>query len=243
MHFQKFPKMERGVGGGRPGTPLAHNNKHNFRRERVSTFLSLAAIPPPRRRLSLLFRVSFLVRLQGWVLLSEDPGSSFLHFIMSEDRQPNDLRGRNTTVGIPSIRPARNIPQSRDSPSSARTSFKRPFDRSYTASPAKRRRLEFEPAQREIRRELPPACRKGVPDCHRQRKLFIIHEIECLQKSRLGLTVVSHSVKDGAVFFLCTQADILNCSLAPSSTLNEIPQKEHIQPKVSLFSLGLCCDL
>ncbi|KAJ7179302.1 hypothetical protein C8R46DRAFT_1073328 [Mycena filopes] len=152
---------------------------------------------------------------------------------MPEDAQPNDLRGRNPAQAIPSIRRARNIPQSRIIPSQP-NSFKRPSDRSYIASPAKRRRLDKpdRPIRKDIRRELPPACRKGAVGCHRERKEFIAHEIERLQKSVLGLKVISHTFVGGAVVFACTQADILNCSLA---SLNGIQPKQP-EPEVDLPS-------
>lgn len=147
---------------------------------------------------------------------------------MPEDAQPNDLRGRNNATGVPFIHPSREISHSRDFPFSGRTSFKRPSD-SYAASPAKRRRLDkVDKSRKEIRRELPPGCRKGAAGCHRERKQFIAHEIESLQKSGLGLKVVSHTVADDAVVFICTQLDILNCSLAPNLPVQEKEQ----QPKV-----------
>ncbi|KAJ7047548.1 WD40-repeat-containing domain protein [Mycena alexandri] len=149
---------------------------------------------------------------------------------MPEDAQPNDLRGRSVATAIPSIRPARNVPQSRIATAHPH-SFKRSSDRSYPAFPAKRRRLD-KPVQKEIR--LPPACRKGAVGCHRERKQFIAHEIERLQKSVLGLKVISHSFVGDAVLFACTQADILNCSLAPAPSLNGTqpnePQQLEVEP-------------
>jgi hypothetical protein len=156
---------------------------------------------------------------------------------MPEDAQPNDLRGRSAAgTGISSIRSARNIPKPRDW-----SSLKRPSDRSYTTSPAKRRRLD-EPAPKEIIRTLPPACRKGVAGCHRERKDFIAQEIQLLEKSEHGLKVVSYTIHSATVRFVCTQVDILNCSLAPSTPpakRNHESPKAQSQPKVSQFCLCL----
>ncbi|KAJ7742442.1 WD40-repeat-containing domain protein [Mycena maculata] len=146
---------------------------------------------------------------------------------MPEDAQPNDLRGRQGHTGAPSVRPTRPIPRSRDYlPSGARALFKRPSDPSYPASPspAKRRRIDKPPRKesrkeprKEIVRELPPACRKGAPDSHRQRQQFISREIEYLQETKPGLKVSSYTVGVSTVSFLCLEVDILNCSLAPSA--------------------------
>ncbi|KAF8211278.1 hypothetical protein K438DRAFT_1709338 [Mycena galopus ATCC 62051] len=158
---------------------------------------------------------------------------------MSEDAQPNDLRGRNLAPSVPSIRPARMIPSSHHFSSSARTSFKRPFDRSHVAaSPTKRRKLENPKLdnrkvdnRRKIVRELPLACRKGQMGCNSKRKEFIVDETERLRGH--GLKVLTHTIEDGvAVHFLCTQEDILNCFLAPSLPIKRTPQKERSQPKV-----------
>ncbi|KAJ7781428.1 hypothetical protein B0H16DRAFT_620319 [Mycena metata] len=145
---------------------------------------------------------------------------------MPEDAQPNE---NTLNASIPSIRPARNIPQSRVATAYPYSS-KRPSDRSYPASPAKRRRLDKPPQKQILRRELPPACRKGAVGCHRERKQFVAHEIERLQKSVLGLKVISHSFEGGAVLFACTQADILMLPLA--SSLKGTEPNEPRQPKV-----------
>ncbi|KAJ6599243.1 hypothetical protein DFH09DRAFT_29733 [Mycena vulgaris] len=149
---------------------------------------------------------------------------------MPEDAQPNDLRGRSApAMGISSVRPSRSIPKSHDH----RSSFKRPPDRSYNASPSKRRRVDT-PSHNEIICQLPATCRKGASGCKQARKQFITLEIERLQNSDRGLKVIQHTVVDDAVCFTCIQVDILNCSLAPSSQLvnHGVEQKEQIQPKV-----------
>lgn len=164
---------------------------------------------------------------------------------MPEDAQPNDLRGRSFASRIPSIRPTNTIPRNNHFSSLARTSYKRPSDHSYVAvSPTKRRKLDkSKPVQKEIVVELPFACRKGQSGCHSLRKQFIAHETDRLQKSGRGLTVLGHAVKDEAIHFLCTQDDLLNCVLAPSSPMKKLQQKEPIQPKVYRFCLGVLCDL
>ncbi|KAF7352915.1 hypothetical protein MVEN_01258800 [Mycena venus] len=148
---------------------------------------------------------------------------------MPEDAQPNDLRGRSQASGVPSIRPAGNIPRNNHYASTARTSYKRPSDPSYVVSPKKRRKLVD---RKEIEIQLPVGCRKGQNDCHTKRKEFIAREIERLQKPGLGLKVLSHTVKDDAVQFICTQEDIMNCFLAPSAPVKG-GQQQHAgsQPK------------
>ncbi|KAJ7904400.1 WD40-repeat-containing domain protein [Mycena olivaceomarginata] len=157
---------------------------------------------------------------------------------MPEDAQPNDLRGRSLASRIPSIRPTNTIPRNNHFSSLARTSYKRPSDHSYVAvSPTKRRKLDkSKPVRKEIVVELPSACRKGQSGCHSLRKEFIAHETDRLQKSGRGLTVLGHAVKDEAIHFLCTQDDLLNCVLAPSSPMKKLQQKEPIQPKVEPLS-------
>ncbi|KAJ6629172.1 hypothetical protein B0H10DRAFT_28130 [Mycena sp. CBHHK59/15] len=171
--------------------------------------------------------------------------------LMYEDAQPNDPRGRrDPKSAIPAIRPTHNVPTRRGYlPPPLANSFKRVSDPSYTTSPAKRRRLdrliessrgEAPPARASKRSEqsrkevvLPHACQKGAPDSHRQRKQFIALEIKSLQNSHPGLKVISHTVMDGFVQFLCLQTDILNCSLAPhSEPTSGIHQNARIQPKV-----------
>ncbi|KAJ7179814.1 hypothetical protein C8R43DRAFT_970536 [Mycena crocata] len=152
---------------------------------------------------------------------------------MAEDAQPNDLRGRSVpSTSIPSIRSAgRTFTASRDHLPPTRMSVKRPLDRSSAGSPAKRRRL----SRKEIVRELPPTCHKGVHGCNRQRKEFLALEIQRLQQSQPGLYGLTHRMSDTAIHFsyLQTNHDVLNCSLAPGiEPVNRPPPNERSQPKV-----------
>ncbi|KAJ6516042.1 WD40-repeat-containing domain protein [Mycena sanguinolenta] len=149
---------------------------------------------------------------------------------MPEDAQPNDLRGRSVAPTIPLIRPARGtIPSSDRFSTSGRPSFKRPPDRPHpAASPKKKRKLDQD--RKEIVCKLPPACQKGQNGCNAKRKEFVVDETERLRKR--GLKVFAHSFQDGAVHFSCTQEDLLNCFLAPTSPIKILLQKERSQPKV-----------
>ncbi|KAJ7507600.1 WD40-repeat-containing domain protein [Mycena galericulata] len=168
---------------------------------------------------------------------------------MPEDGQPNDLRGRYApNTAISSARSASSVSRGPDYLPPARTSFKRPSDRSYPASPQKRRRLN-KPPRREITRELPPSCRKGAVECRRERKLFIAREIQYLQET--GMHIVGYTVAESAVHFTCVDVDVLNSSLAPrqngsqpkevdvlNSSLapRHMQQNERSQPKVEPLS-------
>ncbi|KAF7313644.1 WD-REPEATS-REGION domain-containing protein [Mycena chlorophos] len=108
-----------------------------------------------------------------------------------------------------------------------RTAPKRAADKSYVASPvpAKRRRLDLE-QKTEIERELPPDCRKGIPNCHRRRKEWITREIAAL--SRVGVRVDNYEIQESRVRFSYVQADITKVSLAPKTK----PRVEKTVPPV-----------
>ncbi|KAF7355187.1 WD-REPEATS-REGION domain-containing protein [Mycena sanguinolenta] len=154
---------------------------------------------------------------------------------MPEDAQPNDLRGRSVVPSIPLIRPARGIiPPSDRFSTFGRPSFKRPPDRPHpAASPKKKRKLDQLQDRKEIVCKLPPACQKGQNGCNAKRKEFVVDETERLRKR--GLKVFGHSFQDGAVHFLCTQEDLLNCFLTPISPIKRT-QKERRQPRVEQLS-------
>ncbi|KAK7061596.1 WD-repeats-region domain-containing protein [Favolaschia claudopus] len=128
---------------------------------------------------------------------------------------------------------------------SSSSSLKRPFDRSSYGSPSKRRKLDhpktrlatssnpsaWKPLARKLAVcELPEGCRKGAPNSHRKREEFIAHETERLQKSALGVKILSCYVRDDFLRLEYTQEDILNCSLAPSSPAKGVQHKEPAGP-------------